>query len=901
MYIFGSFYNQQDQQVKVEIITHADKTTQMEIGTEESGIYFADDPIEITSQVNDTFDVLLCSQASVRLLCRDYVPDFFCNSCRDAVVRIYTPDDNGEDHYWFIGYVEPQAFSQGYNEALDEVELTCIDCLAALQYSNYRGIGTSGVTYAYIKGKAEQRTFLDILAEILRGAADGAFPTSQFKAYYDGSKAIDESDEHHYTILEDISISELLFLGDEEDDTWTQEDVLTEMLKYLNLHIRQQVDRFYIFSWQTVRSTGQTTFRDILGSGEQTEEGACEEEIRNDIVADCDMQLDISETYNQLLLTDDVTEVENVVESPLDSDSLILAGNYQKFMTEFVRNATGVSKSPLRFWSMIRDGVASDDDCTVVDWFCWPKGVKEWNFQALSDRQINVYDTYPADGTNQQDILTKGLHGIGACVCAFGKIEKKKDDTQVVTSVTMDDYLTISTLGWDGFRPTEENLQLACPVAEYVGNKSGGTFSPADSGTTNYIVISGKITLSTSMEHTATYGDLTEWVGDADSFYEHVRNNTVTKRDGKKCYYARKYWKAAKWNDEPTPDTEANKREYYDIIYPYTDNCRQDYEFKYSAVGKETDTIKKLGLVACMLIIGDKCVVEKPKGEDLGTGVEGTGEGDTEDYVWMKYKELGECESVDEYYQQCFTIGVDPKLGDKILGTEFEIQKNAPYTKGITAEGTAIPIHMDDHVSGTVKFRILGPVNAEWNNITRRHPTFFRHTKWYQESVLLLQKTNAIFIKDFKVEAVSDNGKIGAVSDDADIVYMSDTKEDFVNRKDDLEFKITTALTSTECKEMGVNNAVKLSSPQNTVTDNALLQIYDRQQGEWAKPEQLYVDEYWGEWHEPRVMLTQNLRGLSWDWFCHFSENTTGCTFFVQGMDLNLEEGTAQVTLKEIP
>lgn len=898
MYIFGSFYNQQDLEVKVEIITHHDETERVEIGTEESGIYFTDDPVEITSQVNDTFDVLLCSQASVRLLCRDFVPDFFCNSCREAVVRIYTPY-NGENHYWFVGYIEPQAFSQGYNEVLDEVELTCIDCLAALQYSNYRGIGASGASYNVVKSKAQQRTFFDIIKEILRGVTDNTFPTLPIKVYYDGSKAIDPNDGYRYSIFENLSISELLFLGDEEDDVWTQEDVLTEMLKYLNLHIRQQGDCFYIFSWETVRNEMQTTYQDIIGSEEETDEGGYSEPVGNGIVADCDTQLDVCPTYNQLLLTDNVTEVDNVIESPLDSDSLILAGNYQKYMTEYVLEYKDFLSSSIRWCTMIKNEKAMVDEATTVDWFCWPKGVRNWNFQALSDKVINVYDTYPADGTNQQDILSKGLHGIGACVCAFGKIEKKKDDTQVVTSVSMDDYLVISILGWDGLRPTEENLQMACPVAEYVGNKSGGTFSPADSDTINYIVISGKMTLSPTMEHSAKYGDLSAWAaGDYGDFVGHSMK-LVEKRDGKKCYYARKYWKAAKWSDEPTADADANERECYDILYPCTDNSKQNYEFRYSAVGKETDTIKKLGLVACMLIVGDKCVVEKPKGEDLGTGVPGTCEGDTEDYVWMKYKERSECQSDDEYYQQCFTLGIDPKLGDKILGTEFDIQKNAPYTKGITAEGTAIPIRMGDHVSGKVSFKILGPVNAEWNNVTRRHPTFFRHTKWYEDSVLLLQKTNAIFLKDFKVEVVSDNGKMGAVSDDKDIVYMSDTQESFVNKKDDLEFKITTALTSEECKAMGVNNAVKLSSPENRVTGNALLEMYDHNREEWAKPEQLYVDGYWREWHEPRVTLTQNLRGLFWDWFEHFEVPSIGKRFFVEAIDQNLTEGTSKVRMKE--
>ncbi len=34
---------------------------------------------------------------------------------------------------------------------------------------------------------------------------------------------------------------------------WTQEDVLGEILKYLNLHIVQEGTAFYIFSWESIR------------------------------------------------------------------------------------------------------------------------------------------------------------------------------------------------------------------------------------------------------------------------------------------------------------------------------------------------------------------------------------------------------------------------------------------------------------------------------------------------------------------------------------------------------------------------------------------------------------------------------------------------------------------------
>lgn len=903
MLFSGTFYNNQNDAITVVICTKGDNAKRVEIGNEKDGIFFTDDPVEITSQANDTFDHLLCYQANVRLLCKNFVPDFFCSSCRDAVVNILRNEE-----CIFVGYVEPQAFSQGYNEDYDEVELICIDCLSALSYSNYRNVGAAAVLYDALKSKAAQRTFYDIIAEILYDVGEAAnyMGGGTFKIMYDGSKALSNgTGDEIYNIFQNISINELLFFGDEEDDMWTQEDVLNEILKYLNLHIVQEGTTFYIFSWESIRNGSHLNFYEIDKGFEKSIEIPTYQVGKDIEAADCDTKISIGETYNELLLTDNVTEVDDMIESPLDDESLIAAGNFQKYMTEYI--AEGEGKTAYNSMkAMVTGGRTDWQDASQVDWFCWPKAVTNWKFYGIENgSRIDMYEKYPADGTKQQDILDKGLTaGIGACVCAFGKIERKNggNTSSLVTSVSMDNYLIISTMGRSG-HPTEEEILASCPVAEYTGNKSGGTFSPADSDTINYIVISGKMVLNPVMNVTDVFGRMSleaSWNFPVVPPYWHKTVPSRNNGDGR--YYTRKYWYSEQWNEEPVGYGEANNADSALSFYPYTGTGPQEHEYKYSAVGTATDTIKRVGLISCMLIVGDKCVVECNKGDKNAVGGTSQGEGDTDDFVWKKYKERSECASDDEYYAQSFTVGIDPKLKDKIIGTEFEIRKNAPYTKGITAEGTAIPIRMSDHISGSVQFKILGPVNAEWNEVTRRHPSFWRHTKWSQDSHLLLQEINSIMLKEFKIEVVSDNGKIGAVSDEKDIVYKSDTGESFVNRKDDLEFRITTALTSKECKALGVNNAVKLSSPQNEATKNALTSIYDRNQNLADKPEKLYVDAYWQEWHEPRVVMTQNViepkKGLSFASI--FSVPVIGKRFYVQGIDRNLTEGAAVVTMREL-
>ena len=482
---------------------------------------------------------------------------------------------------------------------------------------------------------------------------------------------------------------------------------------------------------------------------------------------------------------------------------------------------------------------------------------------------------------------------------ALGKVEKKTDgkDNSPTLKVEMTNYLVVSVNGNCDDKeattyPNTNSLKAGIPRAVYNGSMTGGVFSPTDEGTTNYIVLSGKLVLNPVMALTDTYKAIYNYDGGIwgnNPLFSGIKKwlgMTVPSRnsgDGRYC--AQQWWKAALPNETVAWDMETAHG-----FVPFTDTGPQLYEFKYSAIGDGSDHISKVGVLACMLIIGDKCVVEK------GT------EGQVTDFEWRKYKTLEECSNEDEYYQQCFTIGFDPKIGDKIVGTKFDLQNNVNYELGIDAEGIAIPIKKADKVSGRVKFMILGPVNALWDVVTRRHKTWFRHTKWNSTTIPLLAHVSSIMVEQFEVKIYSDNGLVNNTGDN-DLVYMSDTKESFVNVKDDIEMKINSALTAAECQALDVTDSVKMSTPLNTLTGEGLLAVYDYSRGMSAKPEQLYVDYYYKEWHAPRVVMTQKLTdtdGGIVSLFAHYRHPMMDKTFFVQGISRNLEEGYAEMTLKEI-
>lgn len=882
MYFYGSFLTQLGETVRVHIVTENSRAIQVEIGDEKGGVFFTTNPVEIESSVNDTFDHLLRSQATIRLLVRDFIPDFFCASCMDAVVNIYKGDK-----CIFAGFIEPQTYSQGYNEVYDELEISCIDVLSALQYSKYRNIGRAGVIYEAIKAGAEQRTFGAIIEEMFCGVCQNIDITGagDIQLYYDQSKAL--KNYTPYEIFNQLAISDLLFLGDEEDDVWRQDKVLESIFKYLNLHIVQEGLQFYIFSWEKIKDADYIRWYDLLSKNAG---GTVPRliSISLDNASGTDTTITIGEVFNEILLTCKTVDVDSIAESPLDDDMLTSPySNKQKYMTEFSSDGEGETAYNA-FFSMTHDRNTNYSGGEITDWYIQIMNNPAWIFPESG--KGNLIEKYCQNNANQQVLPNRMPQAPGAAIVSLGKVvnKTKQNDNSPVSKIDMSNYLVVSVNG-NGLDdeqktyPNEISLQENAPCAVYNGGTTGAVYSPSDSGATNYIVLSGKIVLNPIMAFTKDYKSLhnaTTWGDGVGIWHKTVpsRNN----KDGR--YYTQKYYKAATPFDIPVWDDEVERG-----LIPFTETGPQQYEFKYSAIGDGTDKVSKVAVLACMLIIGDKCVVE------TGTS------GQISDFVWRKYKTREQCADEDEYYQQSFTIGFDPKIGDKLIGTEFSLQNNIDYNVGIDAEGIAIPIKNTDKLSGKVQFMILGPVNSTWGEITRRHRTWFRRTKWHENNVSLLAHVSSIFMKSFEMKIYSDNGLINNLSDN-DIIYISDTSESFVNRKDNIEFEIHSALTLAECQQLGVNTGVRLSTPMDLTTGYGVLQIQDCTKNLVAKPEQFYVDSYYAEYHKPRIIMTQKLddkMGIVSLFNRYKHPAMPSKVFYVQGISRNLIEGYAELTIKE--
>ena len=511
------------------------------------------------------------------------------------------------------------------------------------------------------------------------------------------------------------------------------------------------------------------------------------------------------------------------------------------------------------------------------------------------ERLGDLYDEYCSDDDGQHTLAQWLGEHMGAMIAGFCKVKKTygvSGDNSVVSSVRMDNALFLKVNG-DKTQgtPTEWNLQNRIPWAVYEGNNVAGVYSPADEAITNYIVFSGKMVLNPRMETSIDWADVSGngWSRGASTY----RSGGVTKtlrtvpseshEDGR--FYTRRYWKTTSVGSD-VDDTNANKWG----LLPFTGESKGRYQYRWNSEWQKEDCWSKVPVLLCMLIVGDKCVVETGNSGEPG------------DYEWRPYKELSECRDLQEYLAQSFTLGIDPKIDDYLVGQEYDIQNNVSYRMGLDIEGTAIPVRKDDKVSGRVRFAILSPANCIMNEWQNTFPISSIVSKLINGGAgeRVLPDVDSIVVKDFECRVTSDSGGVDLMTDN-DIVYMSDEKVDFVNRKDDLEMKICSALTAAECEELGVSNAVTVSTPVNNLTEVGVLDMTDTLQAVRAKPEKLYVDAHYREVNVPRITLEQRLKddkALMRAW-THYVHPTLGKDFYVISETRDLQSGETMLRLKE--
>ena len=922
MRIHGEFVNKKNRTVGVSFITSADGD--IEIGGDGSGMYFsADDTVTTESGFNDSMDVIIPHSATVKLSVESYLPTLFAKGIRDVKVEISV-----DGVCVFAGFVEPNTYSQDFVNSEDDLDINCVDALSAMQYIQFRNVG-NGTKYTEACVNAKSATFWELLKEALSAGTGGL---EGYTVLYDGSKSLPGKSPS--TVFADLSAAELAFLDDDEDSVWNYQDVAEALLKYLNLHIIQCGKVFYIFSWESVRK-GNISWINLMGDAASP---AIPDTLilseRN--VEDDGTQIDVCEAYNKLSLKISPKSVDELVSSPLDDlDSAY--PHRMRYCTEY--RATVLDD----FKAFLRKGADPETLLSLgkiinaywQDWYILVKKNANWMIGRSGTDMVNSYKT---DDKCQENIVNQLALYPGAALVSIGRVQYncKTDDNSPTSTLDMSDYLVISTYEGDTGDTTYD--PLVTPLAVYTGSNGGAVFSPPDNKTVNYIVITGTFRLEKEEPQSIIVKDFADapigmereavsaGMEEATNFdgmevtHSDIHFRRVESQGRDNCYLAYRWYKNSAsenvFGSMSVEDLNPQKT----IVHPkgwpdevkgfYSNGLRMpsefdvpDFKFEYSGIKDGKDHLSKVPVLECMLVIGDKVLVE-----DMDKN------GNINALKWQKYKSMDICKSEhpddssaaeDEFYSQTFSIGFDPKIGDHLLNEDHDVQTNFTWELGIdTEKGMAIPIRFSDHLHGKVDFKILGVVNSfYYNKITKRHRTWFRKEKWTVNAIPLMANVRNIFIKDFSIKLYSDNSMSGNEGDNnGDIVYMSDTDEAFFNKKDDLEFKVHSAFTTEECASQGLSPVISLTTVSETSSGDGCLNITDNVTGDTGKAEAEYISEYYDEMHVPRIAMTQQMQDIGdfvspWR---HYRSIAMGKNFYVQSIERNLLEGSAELTMKEI-
>lgn len=898
MIIQGTFKNVNNQTITVRIENTSLGSGTRKIG--ENGLFFTGDPIHITTNNDDTFQTIIRKSCEINFATSAYVGDlFFAQNARSVTVEITKGSE-----CLFYGFVDPGTFTQPYTNPLDEFSINCIDCLSTLQYYNYNNATIRN--YDQLKASADNVTFYGIL--------QGIFDSSIKKGVilFDKSKGLTSTTTQN--VFENLGVAENIMFGEDFEDIWTQEQTLNEMLQYLNLHIIQEGKDYLIFDWDTIRNRRNTWIN--LDTKQAVAKAPTLVTITSAMHSDNGTNISISDVYNQIMVKDELEGQETIIENPLENSKLSsLFTGKQLYMTEFISEGSGDDAHDAMV-AMVQGNPTTYDGAKEIDWYI--QAMNNPNWKCLLDGQNIVETIVESDGNayiNQWKIA-KYLKQ-NQCVpyiFRMGNVEHKASatDNTVVAKIQMSNYLYISINGNEidaesTHSPSDDTIHAHSPMIEYLGQNGGGALSPTDDETTNYLVFTGKLLLQPVVWESSSA------VARKVNTFEDIRLNGLTKSEGASAivpsysgdtpvssnnlvksdnngegrYYTRKFYTQAHPSDTPSTYLKDGTCG----VQPWTeDKSARGYEFNYSATGDSTDRFSKLPILECELIIGNKRLIE--------TNMDMYG---NSTFEWVT---IGQEPTINyggtSYPITTFTLGVNPKIGDYIIGDEFDLQNTIDYTMNIDAEGTAIPITKADALSGAVIFRILGPVNTLWNDITRRHPSFWRHTSWSSNSHFILSHTENIIIKDFECKIYSNNAGF-EVYNQNDLIYMSNETDNYINKKDDITFKYITQLSGAEAFEKGLESGVNLNAVVNMTNSLPLTTIYNATTNETAKAEEHYINQYYNEYSSPKIVMETGFHNSNNVNFLNtYHSNALGKNFHIMQMGMDVRFDNITLQLKQI-
>ena len=132
-----------------------------------------------------------------------------------------------------------------------------------------------------------------------------------------------------------------------------------------------------------------------------------------------------------------------------------------------------------------------------------------------------------------------------------------------------------------------------------------------------------------------------------------------------------------------------------------------------------------------------------------------------------------------------------------------------------------------------------------------------------------------------------------------ELIYMSDETTNFINKHDDTEFKFITQPTADQISEQELNGGANINAVINMTTNSPLTEIVYTVTAEKAKPEEHFVNQYYNEYHVPRLELQMTVHNTSSiNWRNNYVSTILGKSFYVVAMNEDVRNNQSTIKLK---
>ncbi|MEE3443234.1 MAG: hypothetical protein VZQ49_00105 [Methanobrevibacter sp.] len=806
-------------------------------------VMFDPDPVTINCDRQDLTKRIIISQATVNLISNQNLTNYlFADTNRSIPLNITL---NGS--HVFYGYVDPLQFSQGYAHNYESITVTATDPLGALEDLKVDDPYFEGSFYIYDENNKrviqEITPYNLILAILKKIGLDSTNPIG-----------LESINSYVKNVMQNTKIHMAVFFGDSEDDYKNLYEVLEEVCKYFNLYISMYNNDSVILVSTINQTLTQSTVSNFKAKA-----------------ADDSTSLSTDDVYSQIKLTCNIEPVKDLVVSFDDKDNIYSDYSHpDRYMTEYVSSGEGKSAWD-GLYNMINGRGSGYDACYSRDYYMYALRNDAWDFGSNSYIDWLYNNGSRRDQINLLTWLSE--QKCRAALVGFGRADENPGNSRnaaITGYVNVDKYLLISTMGTYGnadadFTTFENAIEAAKPICQYKGLNSN-ILSPVDNKTINYIIISGSMILNPLQRKSGSY-----WSSDYDKTYNNTFENalanfawiqqTAYDSDGNPYQTTvRGCW------HHTIPITDNGDGGYYQQkwysgvcgIYGFLDNNKnQTFKYEYNSPGDSTDKITKLPIIACQLKVGSG-VNAKYCVERLDQGQNGINK--------FEWRTLEWC--TNNHVEPYFTLGIDPSIGDCIIGKKWQISNNIDYTVNLDATGTAIPIKASDQLAGTIEFNIMGPYNLTWKEVTKSTShswIFWKKTSWHEQNKCVLNNIQSIMISSLKVDFKNNNAGLSslATTADNDLVYSSNYNNTYTETLEN-DIMICTPLTSADCERLGIK-IQNSNSYIYTLNNEAWLGFDVVGVTGHVTPEECFVDYLYKEYHSPAKMVETKVISETFD------------------------------------